>query len=258
MRALVSSFWLPRGGSRTEEYEDAFYPRREGRRTARLMRFAVADGASESMLSGLWADLLVRTWCRSKRRRMGEIVATAMSGWHAEMGDYLDGRERRRRPIQWYEEPLLASGAHATLLGLELTNTSRSGGRWAAVSMGDSCLFQVRDDELVRSFPMSAAADFTTSPKLVSSRPHDLARVLDNLDTTEGEWRRGDLLFLATDALAAWFLAAHEAGDGPWRVLCRFERDAPELFAAWVGEQRGRRRLRNDDVTLLRIEVEEG
>lgn len=255
MRTVVAPFWLPRAGSRADEYEDAFYPRRTGTRTAKRMRFAVADGASESLLSGMWADLLVRTWCRSKRRRADDVIAAAMSAWQIEMAAYFEGRDRHDRPIQWFEEPGLAKGAHAALLGLDLTTTTPTTGRWSAVAMGDCCLFQVRGDKLITSFPMATAREFTTAPKLVPSRPHLLGRALANLDHASGDWQSGDLFFLASDAMAAWFLGSAEAGTAPWTLLGRLETDAPELFAAWVGEQRGLRHLRNDDVTLMRVEV---
>ena len=255
MRAVVASFWLPRAGSRVEEYEDAFYPKRNGDRRAKRMRFAVADGASESLLSGMWADLLVRTWCRSKRCLAKEVVATAMSGWQTELAAYLEGRDRDERPIQWFEEPGLAQGAHATLLGIELTAASATAGRWTAVAMGDSCVFQVRDGELLTAFPIKESSEFSTGPKLMPTRPHLLGRALAHMEEVEGQWQAGDVFFLATDALAAWFLAGAEGGQAPWAELGLFESDTPELFAAWVGEQRGLRQLRNDDVTLVRVEV---
>lgn len=255
MRAVVASFWLPRAGSRVEEYEDAFYPKRTGARAAKRMRFAVADGASESLLSGMWADLLVRTWCRSKRRLAPEVIATAMSGWQVQLAGYLAGRERDDRPIQWFEEPGLAKGAHATLVGVELSTTSSDAGRWTAVAMGDSCVFHVRNGELLTSFPIKDSAEFSTGPKLMPTRPHLLGRALANLEQAQGEWRSGDLFFLATDALAAWFLTESEKGRAPWAAFSLFDSDTPELFAAWVGEQRGLRQLRNDDVTLMRVEV---
>ncbi|MEO7836454.1 MAG: hypothetical protein ABIS21_02295 [Acidimicrobiales bacterium] len=255
MRAVIASFWLPRAGSRLEEFEDAFYPRRTGTRAAKRMRFAVADGASESLLSGMWADVLVRTWCQAKRRHAGEVIATAMSAWQTEVAAYLEGRVLHERPIQWFEEPGLAKGAHATLLGLDLTTASPSSGNWTAVAMGDSCVFQVRDGELLTAFPIEDAAEFSTSPKLVPTRPHLLGRALANLDQAEGKWQSGDVFFLATDAIAAWFLAMAANGGVPWTTLEQFESDTPELFAAWVGEQRGLGHLRNDDVTVLRVEI---
>ena len=118
MRCAVSSYWLPKGGHPVEEYEDAFFPRRTGTRTGPKLRLAVADGASESMLSGLWADQLVRSWCR-RRRPMDEAVEQAMAGWRATLGTYLAGRVAEHRPIAWFERPGLERGAHATLLGID-------------------------------------------------------------------------------------------------------------------------------------------
>ena len=257
MRCVLSSFWLPRGGSRAEHYEDAFCPRRSGARKGSRLRLAVADGASESMLSGLWADLLVRTWCRARTRPVDEVVAAAMSGWDTALVDYLDGRAAARRPIEWFEQPGLDRGAHATLLGLELWREppAEGGGAWSAVSLGDSCLFQVRGDTLVRSFPVENAASFGNSPKLVPSRSGQLGRVMAAMERAEGTWEDGDVLFLTTDALAAWFLEAAAGGGSPWRDLSAIEPDDQVRFAAWAEHERAGGQLRNDDLTLLRLEV---
>ena len=257
MRCVLSSFWLPRGGSRAEHYEDAFFPRRSGARTGPRLRLAVADGASESMLSGRWADLLVRTWCRTPTRPVDEVVAAAMSGWDATLVGYLDGRAAADRPIEWFEQPGLDRGAHATLLGLELWREPRpaGGGRWSAVSLGDSCLFQVRGDTLVRSFPVDDAASFGNAPKLVPSRSGQLGRVMAAIEQADGTWDDGDVLFVTTDALAAWFLGAAAGGGTPWRALSGIDRDDHEGFAAWASHERAGGQLRNDDLTLLRVEV---
>lgn len=256
MPTVVSAFWAARAGSPAHHYEDAFWPRRPGARRGRRLRVAVADGASESMLSGLWADLLVRSWCRPRRRQVDDVVAAAMGRWDATLAAYVEGREAGPRPIQWFEEPGLARGAHATLLGVELEGDSSSGSlRWSAVSLGDSCLFVVRGETLVASFPVARAAQFGSVPKLVPTQPEQLGRVLAHLERAEGDCRAGDVLFLATDALAAWFLAETEAGGAPWRVLRRLEGDDRSAFATWVAMERRRGGLRNDDVTLVRVEV---
>ena len=257
MRCLVSSFWLPRDGSKVEHYEDAFCPRRTGARTTPRLRLAVADGASESMLSGLWADLLVRTWCRSRRRPADQVVAAAMSGWRTALVAYLEGREAQQRPIEWFEQPGLERGAHATLLGVEVVGPVRPGGRgrWSAVSLGDSCLFQVRQDALVRAFPMEDVNAFGNAPKLVPTREGQLSRVVANLDRADGSWEDGDVLLLTTDAVAAWVLAGAAAGRRPWQELLRFDQDDDAAFAAWAARERAAGRLRNDDLTVLRVEV---
>lgn len=254
MRCVVSSFWLPRDGSPVEHYEDAYFPRRTGMRITPRLRLAVADGASESMLSGLWAQTLVRTWCRSRRRAMADVMASAMSGWDAALVAYRKGREAEERPIEWFEQPGLDRGAHATLLGVELSRAPGGEGRWSAVSLGDSCLFQVRDDRLAAAFPMTDAAAFGNAPKLVPSSARHLGRVVAHLERAEGTWRADDVLFLATDALAAWFLGRAATGDAPWRALNRIACDDSAAFAAWAAGQRAGGDLRNDDLTLVRVE----
>lgn len=254
MRCLVSSFWLPRDGSPVEHYEDAYFPKRTGTRTTPRLRLAVADGASESMLSGLWAQTLVRSWCRSRRPGTADVVASAMSGWDATLVAYRRGREAEQRPIEWFEQPGLERGAHATLLGVELTRPSGGEGRWSAVSLGDSCLFQVRDDELITAFPLADAASFGNTPKLVPSHVRHLGRVVAHLERAEGTWQTDDVLFLTTDALAAWFLCGAAGGDAPWRALNRIACDDSAAFAAWAALQRASGGLRNDDLTLVRVE----
>ena len=255
MRFVVSSFWLPRHGSPVEHYEDAFCPRRTGARSAPRLRVAVADGASESMLSGLWAELLVRSWCRSRRRDMGEVVEFAMGAWHEALRTYLESRQAASRPIEWFEEPGLDRGAHATVLGVELRRSPEGGAAWRAESLGDSCLFQVRGDDLVAAFPLEDAAAFCNTPKLVPSQARQLDRVVASLERAEGHCRDGDVLFLATDAIAAWFLAAAAGGDAPWRDLAALTPGDLDAFAAWAGRQRDGGLLRNDDVTVVRVEV---
>ncbi|MBW3537066.1 MAG: protein phosphatase 2C domain-containing protein [Actinobacteria bacterium] len=253
MRAFVTTLWVPRAGSSVAQYEDAFYPRSDGARHARRLRFAVADGASESMLSGLWADLLVRTWCKARRRRLPQILELAKGAWEVELAAYLEERDRNERPIQWFEEPGLEKGAFATLLGVAFaTDHDHTGGQWEATAVGDSCLFQVRDGELLSAFPIKSSSEFDSTPKLVPSRTCHTDKVLAAADVERGEWHSGDTFFLATDAVAASFLAAYESGSAPWEALAAV---GPEAFPAFVASLRNDRSLRNDDVTVMRIEV---
>lgn len=255
MRALTTSFWLARGGNDAAEYEDAFAPQKDGRHSARRLRFAMADGASESMLSGPWADVLTRTWCRSERSSTAEVLHAAIGDFEGVLSAYLDERGRQDRPVQWFEEPGLQRGAFSTFLGLQFATRRTSSGSWTALSLGDTCLFQVRDDELITSFPLKSAADFGSSPKLVPSRTDDVDMVVSHMEEREGDWRSGDLFVLATDALSAWFLSEAESGTAPWQVLQGFSERGQAAFGQWVSGLRHEKRLRNDDVTMVRIEV---
>ena len=247
MRATVSTLWVPRAGSNVAQYEDAFYPPNDGPRHARRLRFAVADGASESMLAGLWAGLLVRTWCKARRRKLPQILDLAKAAWDVELAAYLEDRDRNERPIQWFEEPGLERGAYATLLGVAFSTGSPTTGTWEATAVGDSCLFQVRQGELLSAFPLKASTEFDNAPRLVPSRTEPPAAEVER-----GDWRNGDTFFLATDAVAAWFLRSYEVGGLPWDELDGL---GPTAFPGWVAARRAKRSMRNDDATVVRIDV---
>jgi hypothetical protein len=67
-----------------------------------------------------------------------------------------------------------------------------------------------------------------------------------------GSVAEGDDFFVCTDALAAWFLARAEEGSRPWETL----RDLTEAsFADWVSLVRRTGELRNDDVTLVHVDI---
>src|SRR5688572_16388547 len=118
MRATVTVLSLPKAGNRADECEDAAYPAAGGARAGERLRFAVADGASEALLSGPWAALLVRLYGRHPAAGDDPraLLTLATARWARWLRRYLRRRERLGRPIQWFEEPGLAAGAFAALL----------------------------------------------------------------------------------------------------------------------------------------------
>lgn len=266
MRAYVKSFWVPKRGNSSQEYEDAFWVgsagASEGELDQSILRLSLADGASESLLASRWARLLVS--CFGKI----DSAATTASGfmaayrhaatqWDEELAGYKADREARGAPIQWYEEPGLAKGAYATILAVEFGGDPEGGSpAWTASSLGDSCIFQVRDESLCSSFPMSDASAFSFQPPLLPSRQADEAVLLRHVCLTAGDWQPGDSFYLATDALAAWFLREIEQDGCPWEALRDLDTsDALLDFPDWVDQQRDQGRMQNDDTTLLRIDM---
>ena len=158
--------------------------------------------------------------------------------------------------MPWYLEPGLAQGAFATFLGLVIADRN-----WFALAVGDSCLFQVRQGQLIRVFPLMRAADFSNAPWLVGSRTSPIEVPHKNGLQQMGDCWPGDRLWLMTDALAQWFLIQAESGGKPWLALEPLVHAASEdaivqeAFAAWIEGLRAARQLRNDDVTLLAVSV---
>jgi serine/threonine protein phosphatase PrpC len=229
---------LPKRGNSDSENEDAWSA------DADAGRFALADGASESAFAGLWARLLAEGFTAARRPTdLARWLARARRRWSEEVTDL---------KLPWYAEMKRDEGAFATLLGLTVRPpTAERPGRWQAVAVGDTCLINVRDGQLIKAFPVRESSHFDSQPELIGS--HDgLAPVLKR---AVGSLLPGDRLFLMSDALAQWFLRDQEGGGSPWDAAAPLLTiaDPEEDFAIWVEELRSSDGLRDDDVTLLII-----
>jgi hypothetical protein len=273
MRVRTQAFHVPKRGNAETEYEDACFPDNTLEREVTEFRCAIADGASESAFANVWARLLVRSFGRRRLRlgRIRRLWQRAISG----------------QPLPWYLETKIRFGAHAAFVGLSIRDGSANGngqaakddapaeppewlelplggeapapaaGSWRALAVGDSCLFHVRDGELLTVGPVIASDQFDNTPTLLSSKsPLPIRRGAADVNVLSGDWQPGDNFYLATDALAQWLLAIQEAGRPPWvnlGELCA-EGDT-ETFNRLVAELRELGDLHNDDTTLLRVEV---
>lgn len=243
------AFHTHKRGNAPDEYEDAFAG------DATSARFAVADGASESSFTATWANLLVESFVAAKGR-----------SWHDL--DWLDPPRRHwaddvdPRPLPWYAEEKREQGAYATLLGVVFRKVrrragGREGGSWRALAVGDSCLFRLRGGKLLKSFPLARSADFGNQPALLGSRGRPMDTPPQGIRRARGKWRPGDRFLLMTDALAEWMLRRNEQEQRPADDINRLlaESNPQEAFAAWVEERRNGQGLRNDDVTLVIIDL---
>ena len=235
MLASATAWWAPKAGHAAHEYEDAYAVE------AAALRFAVADGASETSFAKQWAELLVD-------RFVHEPPAPAnLREWVAPMQVEWAGANQPKA-IAWYAEEKAREGAFSSLLGVALDH-----GRWRAMAIGDSCLFLVRSGKIERAFPLARSEQFGNRPLLLSSVARANQRVWDEVRIEEGELCGRDQLLLMTDALAQWFLVEAEMGRRPWAALARAM--TQEAFCGFVDLLRASKALRNDDTTLVRIEV---
>ncbi len=248
-------FRLPKAGNRPEEYEDAervVYPQHVGVSGRRTARISVSDGASESAFAREWANILTDAFV-DRPPDISGLTGDSLPDWLAPaQEEWRDGVPWDRIP--WHGEAKAQAGAFATMLGLAVGSAPDDSQRlsWQALAVGDSCLFVVRDDCLWLSFPLKDAAEFDNNPALICSIPANAAGLWEGVRRCSGECAPGDLLILATDALACWLLAKDAAGQKPWEALLAL--DSPG-WETWVGEQRRGGLMRNDDTTVVMIEV---
>ena len=239
------AFWLSKRHNLPDEYEDSFdFDLQAG-------RFAVADGASESIFASAWAQMLVQQFVATS-----EESALSWDLWLPPLQESW-AESYRGRELPWYAERKLQQGAFATFLGLNVTPSDNDGFAWQAIAVGDTCLCHTRGAELLSVFPFSRSDQFNNRPQLVGSRTPVEIIVQERAVSTQGDAVSGDRIWMMTDALAHWFLCEYEAAGQPW-TQCESLLTTPdnqEHFAAWIEELRDSKRLHNDDVTLLGVSL---
>ena len=209
--------------------------------------FALADGASSAWRAGDWAAALAAAWVAKPPARGRDGGRGAFTGWLEGLREALTAEDTADPERPWFTAAAARRGAHAALLGLSLHALGGKRPRWRTLAVGDVCCFHVRDGALLTATPIDAADRFGSHPDLLSSLPG--ADVPEPI-IAEGELRAGDLLVLASDALAAFLLRLDAAGEPVWPTLARVDGAA---FLALVAAGIDADLLERDDTTLVRI-----
>jgi hypothetical protein len=242
----AEAFWLPKRGNTDAEYEDAVEPARLVEAHVSEFRCAIADGATESSFAAEWARLLTQSYVRRRwtGRALERRISEARAAWQ---------KLAHSRPLPWYAEEGVRRGAFAAFVGLS-TRGNGNGGTWKAHILGDSCLFQVRGEQLVMAQPLESAAAFNSNPYLLCSIRAAGIDSLRELRIVKGTWQPGDIIVLATDAVSQWLHRELERGASPWPRVLDLGTPGTPSFAAFIASLREDAAIRNDDSTLLRLE----
>ncbi len=252
MTFSITTWWSPKGGYDASEYEDAHSVGENAPGVP--LRVAVADGATGATFSGLWANLLATDYTsgRLTTETLPVRVAFLARDWEKRV---------QSQPLPWYAQAKVSNeGSHAALIGVTLLPDT---GFYQVLAVGDCALFHLRPAEpgadtfrVVRAFPFARWEDFSGTPTLIGTKPTTRANISAHTVVQTGTVQAGDVLYLMSDALAAWFLRETEKGRSPWHWLAPLDLpDGDATLTAMARDLRDSKRLKNDDVTVIRIRV---
>jgi len=231
-------------GNSQDECEDAIYCRsKDG--NVYVVRAAIADGATTSIFSKEWANLLAKQFTQDSSTSIASLkanVETSAETWHK----HIDSLS-----LPWHATAKAQQGAFASLLGVEL-RAKGSVGQWKAIAVGDSCLFHIRNNKILFSFPITRAELLTNNPTLLSSKLSANNEAWQAVQFAKGRWQPEDQLLLATDGLSDWIIRQSENGLEPWKILANRDK---ENFPKWADEQRLAGKIKNDDLAFLLIKT---
>ncbi len=192
----VSSWNYPKVGNLDGESEDAlFFDSDKG-------MFSVADGASESIFSGVWAKVLTSLYIElspdlDSEDEIFDFLSQSRDVWLSSI---------QWDKLRWNVKNKAVHGSYSTFLGVKFEKSDRL----ICYAVGDSCIFRVRDNQIV-SFPISNSAEFGLHPELIwSGYGNPLQRKKNTkvvkLEKTELNCNSGDRIILATDALSKYIM----------------------------------------------------
>lgn len=241
-------FKLAKDADHPEQDEDAY-----GIDAARGIA-SVADGVASAIFSRQWAGILAAaavadTPDPNDKESFTRWLAQRRQAWSEQID--VTG-------LAWFQKAKLPMGAFSTLLWVRVLPTEEDcPGQFGAYrlhccAIGDSCLFHVRNGELVRTFPVHKAAELEADPIVLGSV--DLSRdQLMEFVTLDELCYPDDLLVLCTDAIAAWALRRIESGDPP--VWNDYWNMTEPQWQDQIAQLRQRQEMRYDDATLLLLRV---
>lgn len=230
---------LPKSGFEPSECEDSIGVDEQN------CRFAVADGATEAFDARSWAERLAHNWVRSDT----PIDADAFHDWIAAEGLALHS-SWNQMTLPWYAEEKARKGSFAAFVGVEF-DLAAAVPSWKAIALGDACLFHCRDGSLIKSLPLSDAASFNSAPLLVASDPTLHRSSAPALVIDSGACQNNDVFYLLSDAVAAWYLEHYEVSD----LSGVIESSDNAVIAAFFENERNAGRMKNDDIAVIRLEV---
>jgi hypothetical protein len=178
-------------------------------------RVAIADGVSSAVFSGAWADILTQSVVANPPQvrdpaQFASWLADRRKEWAA-------GINVPSLPYHLLMKLRQVGGGFATLAWVEVQRQDGEKGSnkeyfIRGQGVGDACVFQVRDGQILAKWPMRESADFEADPISIGSVNFQRDA---SLEFQEFEWhcRTGDLLVLATDAVSAWIYRMLEAGE---------------------------------------------
>lgn len=224
-------FSVPKDGNTSEENEDAWSVSKD------QTLFVLSDGASEGVYSREWANYLCHKICELNP---SEITLPLL----IELGQHFKGYKEGDK-IPWYvENKMQETGSAATLLYLRF-HKKLIGQKWEVGGIGDTCALLFQNNQLKWSWPINRGEDFNTSPDLVYNLPDKTG---DLKSQTVPIPRGKSRLILSTDAMAEAFVSK--------KVSSIPEIKNKKEFQVWIEELRKEKKIKNDDTTMMMIEIE--
>lgn len=242
----IRSFHIPKMGLSEAECEDK---NALSSNNSSSLRVAVADGATESLFSDVWADILVNSYVEKGTELLHTSGLESANHKFVQKTSQLILEMPETR--QWFMYEKLERGTHATLAAVEFSSSLET---VKILTVGDSCVFWCYGNaDEVNMLPELSAEDFGSFPASICHRSETWQSLEQKIVNKEIAFQNTLQMVLCTDALACWLVTELKSKPSSWERLFQISDDGS--FTSFLETLREQNNIRNDDVTLVLIDA---
>lgn len=242
---IINSFLTPKSNLKQIESEDKidFSFLNEDK-----LRIALADGATESIYSGVWAEKIVKKYLSTggdllNRENLEDLQGQFLTHAYQSIEESPETR-------QWFLYEKLERGTGATLIALEFSNSRTID----ILSVGDSCVFwkQNNDSGKIEMFPQLSVQDFGNSPSSICHLSQTWKKLNQSMKQKSFSYTNQLQALICSDAFACWLIRELENNPSIWDDLFKFQEEQSN-FQEFIRDLRNQKKIRNDDVSVVTI-----
>lgn len=172
------------------------------------VRFAIADGVSQSSFPAIWSQLLVSEFCKSGMTRFIKMIKSSGINKLATTWKTRCTEQDNSGIPSFFLKKKLEQPAFSTFIGIQLFNITKHKSKFFVAAVGDSCLFRFENQKFQNSYPQTTSTEFSGLTEAIGTDSKTKA-----IQTFKGNTKWGDTFVLATDALAKWLMERIESED---------------------------------------------
>ena len=237
---VETKFSLQKGSEEAKINQDAFAISSDER------IFAIADGVSQAPFSQIWSNKVVEKFIEKpfgsdlNEQKLKDWLEDIRKEWESE----IDQRKSSKMILDRAKEV----GGSTTFLGMIIQKKKKKYQKLQLFGIGDTNMFLIRNKRIKYSFPVTSVESFTDQTIGLCSIDNASQKIPE---LKEFNAKRGDIVILATDALAKWIFKSANLGQSPWNKILKNKND----IANFIDKLRDANKIDDDDTTCIIIRI---
>ena len=237
---IETKFSLQKGSEEAKINQDAFAISSDER------IFAIADGVSQAPFSQIWSNMVVKKFI--EKPFASDLNEQKLKDWLEDIRKEWESEIDQRKSSKMILDRAKEVGGSTTFLGM-IIQKKKKYQKLQLFGIGDTNMFLIRNNRIKEKFPITSAESFTDQTIGLCSIDNASQKIPE---LKEFNAKRGDIVILATDAIAKWIFKYYKKdGQYPWKKILKNKND----IANFIDKLRDAKKIDDDDTTCIIIRI---